>query len=99
MSMLLRALFHVLGLDDASGAFYLFWSGFFADTVIFVAAAAWYWRHTCHVGRCWRWGRLPAPGSAYTVCHRHHPDGPPTHAHILSLHRRHIEHASERPSP
>lgn len=69
-------LLQFFGLDNASGAAYLWWSGFFADVVIFAAGFGWYWKHTCHVARCWHWARHPVEGTPYTVCRKHHPDLP-----------------------
>lgn len=78
--ILARFLFHALGLDDGSGPWYLFWSGFFADVVIFSSAAFAVWgfwrRHNCHERGCWRWGRLPT-SEGWVVCSQHHPTGAP----------------------
>jgi hypothetical protein len=69
---------HLFGLDDASGAWYLWWSGFFADVSIFGSLGALYKHHMCHVHRCWRVGRVGVPGTHWVVCWRHHPDNAPT---------------------
>jgi hypothetical protein len=76
---------HVLGLDDASGYWYLWWSGIGADLgylAVFGALIAIVRKHACHVRRCWRIGRLPIDSSAWVVCHRHHPEEPPTAADV-----------------
>lgn len=77
MHWLTSWVFAVLGSRDESGAWYGLWSGFggaLPDVLILAAMAGWYWRHTCHVRRCWRVGRHPAAGGAVHLCRRHHPD-------------------------
>jgi hypothetical protein len=71
----LHFLSHWLGLDNASGALYLFWSGFFGDGPIIVALGAIWWRHNCHQKGCWRIARQQIDGSTHYVCHKHHPTG------------------------
>jgi hypothetical protein len=81
---------HVLGLDNLSGPFYGFWSGVGSDLgelTIIGAAASIYWRHTCHVKRCYRIGRHPVQGTPHVVCRKHHPTGEPTHEEILRQHK------------
>ncbi len=72
---------HVLGLDNAGGNFYLFWSGFGANFAEFAMVGA-LWgivrKHNCHIRRCPRIGRFPVEGTQFTVCQRHHPDDAPT---------------------
>lgn len=65
---LLWWLLHVLGVDDASGSWYLFWSGFFADVTIFAAVGIWLSRHRCHESGCWRLGH---PVNGIVHCRRH----------------------------
>ena len=68
---------HHLGMDNASGGYYLFWSGFGSDITEFalvgglvgVARA-----HNCHVKGCWRIGKHPH--GLYKLCSRHHPEVP-----------------------
>lgn len=58
-------LIHWLGLDDAAGRPYLFWSGAGSDLAylgIFWALAR---KHNCHQPRCWRLGRLPVEGTSW----------------------------------
>lgn len=62
-----------MGLSNASGGQYLFWSGIFGDTTILAGALLLYWKHTCHVGRCWRLGLHKVDGTPYTTCRTHHP--------------------------
>jgi hypothetical protein len=91
VTQLVRALLHFMGLDDGTGPWYLFWSGFGAnlgELAIVFAAVAFYRRHTCHVHRCWRLGRHPVEGSAHVVCRRHHPEGAPTPDQVRERHRQ-----------
>lgn len=77
---------HVLGLDSASGPWYLWWSGVCGDLSLLGAAAVVIRRHQCHVRRCWRIGRHGIDG--YVVCRRHHPALPtraPTAADVAAL--------------
>lgn len=73
---------HLLGLDSASGSWYLWWSGAGADLgelAIVGGLFAHYKRHTCHVNHpqfCWRPGTHPVDGSPFRVCGRHHPQVP-----------------------
>lgn len=62
---------HILGLDDASGPWYLLWSGIFGDVSLFGAALVLVRKHQCHVRWCWRIGRHPA--GSFVVCRVHHP--------------------------
>jgi hypothetical protein len=72
-------LFHLLGLDG--GDWYNFFSGIFGVLVfgggLLTTAYVTARKHNCHQPGCWRVGRLPVQGTAYVVCHRHHPS-PPT---------------------
>lgn len=74
--MIWHWLLHVLGVDDVSGRWYGFWSGFGSDLSEFglVAALAGLLRqHNCEVKGCWRLGRH-ATAAGHHVCRRHHPD-------------------------
>jgi hypothetical protein len=62
---------YVLGLTNASGGWYLWWSGFFGDVTIFAGLFALYFKHNCHVRGCWRVAKHVVDGSPY--CSRHHP--------------------------
>lgn len=62
---------HVFGLDNASGPWYLAWSGFVGDLSLLGAAVTLYRKHNCHQPRCWRIGRFP--DGEWHVCGRHHP--------------------------
>ena len=79
-------LVHVLGIDNPSGRWYGFWSGFGSDigqVVIIGGLITIVRRHKCHVHRCWRVGRHPVTGTPHVVCRKHHPDGPLTHQQLL----------------
>jgi hypothetical protein len=86
------AVLHWLGLDNGSGAPYLWWSGFGSDLselAIFGAVIGGYRKHNCHIDKCWRLGKHPITGTPYTVCARHHPDVPNGGvklSHVVSAH-------------
>ncbi len=63
-------LLHWLGLDNASGAQYLFWSGIFGDVTIFAAGIGLYFHNQCHDETCKRWGRHKVNGSPYCKLHK-----------------------------
>jgi len=79
-----NAVGHLLGLDDPSGGWYLFYSGigsFLPSLAIlggFINLAR---RHNCAVHGCWRVGRHKV--DSHMVCRLHHPDGP-LRAHELA---------------
>lgn len=76
---------HVLGLDDGTGPWYLFWSGVGADLgelAIVGGLISIYRRHQCHVKPCIRIGRHKMDGTDWVVCARHHPTGAPTVADL-----------------
>lgn len=90
--MIWHWLLHVMGVDNVSGPWYGFWSGFGSDIgelAIVGSLLAVVRRHNCHVRRCWRVGRHPVAGTGYMVCRRHHPEDSPSHGDVL---RRHAEH-------
>lgn len=64
-------LMHWLGLDNASGPQYLFWSGFFGDVTIFGAAIGLYLHKNCHVPGCLMVGHANDKGVVY--CKKHNP--------------------------
>jgi hypothetical protein len=84
----------VTGINNETGKWYAFWSGFGANfgevTLLAGVLAAWH-RVNCHTKGCWRIGRQQVAGTTLVVCRKHHPDGKPTHEHILELHRAHME--------
>lgn len=70
---------HLLGLDNLSGPWYGFWSGFGSDVgevTIFAGLIAVYRRHNCHIRGCPRIGHHQVEGTEWVVCRRHHPDLP-----------------------
>ncbi len=87
---------HILGIDNVSGAWYAFWSGFGSDlgeVAIVGSLLAAYRRHTCHVDSprfCWRPGVHPVEGTPYKVCKRHHPRVPDAVSahHIAQAHQQ-----------
>jgi hypothetical protein len=85
---------HWLGLDNASGPIYSFWSGFFGDVTILVGAVVVIYRlkkhvHTCHVDGCRKLAVHPVEGTPYVVCRKHHPSVPEkvTYQHVVKLHK------------
>jgi hypothetical protein len=66
-------LLHSSGVDDGSGAWYLWWSGFFSNVAIFAAFFVALRRLNCHEPHCWRIGRFPVVGTPYHTCTKHHP--------------------------
>jgi hypothetical protein len=87
---------HIFGLDNGGGTPYLFYSGVggIIERLLELAVLALILlrRHNCHVTRCYRIGRAPVQGTPWHVCWHHHPEGRPTHDHVVTLHRRHREH-------
>lgn len=89
--MIQHWLSHWLGLDNASGSVYLWWSGLFGDVTILSIPIVLLRKHNCNIHKCWRLGRHAVEGTTFKVCRAHHPDGHLTHAHLLNLHRQHQE--------
>lgn len=78
---------HILGMDNLSGQWYGFWSGFGSDVGELAIVGALYTqvrRHNCHVRKCWRVGRHKVYGTDFVVCRMHHPDGDPTPHDVLT---------------
>jgi len=66
-------LLHILGIDDVSGRWYGFWSGFGSDISEIALLGGLYGlarKHQCHQHHCWRIGRHTVDGSPW--CDRHH---------------------------
>lgn len=79
----MNAIAHFFGLDNGSGALYLFWSGVAGDAAL-VAWMPVVWaiarRHNCHTPGCWRIGRFPfsdADNTQWHFCKTHHPADAP----------------------
>jgi hypothetical protein len=89
------------GVDDVSGVYYGFWSGFGSDLaefgIIGAIGTALYQvvrKYNCHEPGCWRVGTHPAAGGQFMLCYRHHPDFQgrrPTHDLIARLHQEDAE--------
>ena len=84
---MVHAIAHILGLDNASGPWYLWWSGACADLGMIGAAYTLIRRHNCEVHHCWRIGRH-ATAAGHRVCARHHPEDQITAAVVASAHEQ-----------
>lgn len=90
---------HVMGVDNVSGRWYGFWSGFGGDVAILGSILAspilLYRKHDCGVRWCWRLGRHefkePDTGIVHMLCRKHHPEHPGRKA-ITSTELRHQYH-------
>lgn len=74
---------------DGNSPHYLFWSGAGSDIselAIIGAVLAGLHRVNCHVKGCWRVGRQHVAGTAWVVCHHHHPAGAPGHQAVIEAH-------------
>jgi hypothetical protein len=67
---------HHLGLDNGSGGWYLFWSGFGSDLGYLAGFGALFRVVNCHEPGCWRVGKHLHGGGVYRFCAKHHPDVP-----------------------
>lgn len=80
------------GTVNEPGPYYGFWSGFGSFVPFAVPVTAWYWHHTCHVGRCLRPGKheYEMDGVTRKLCSRHHPhvDGALTAQNVVDHHAR-----------
>lgn len=79
---------HWLGLDNASGPVYLWWSGAAADIselAILGGLVSIYRRHQCEVVRCLRLGRHKT-AAGHMTCRRHHPEEHLTAAAVRAAH-------------
>lgn len=63
-----------LGLGNAAGGQYLFWSGIVGDFGLFGVALTLLRKHNCEVRGCPRMARH-ATAAGHKVCRRHHPEG------------------------
>lgn len=84
----MHALVHILGLDNGSGYWYLFWSGSAADIselAILAGLFSIYRRHQCEVVGCLRLGRHRT-AARHVVCRRHHPDDHLTAETVVAAH-------------
>lgn len=65
-------LLHWMGLDNASGPAYLFWSGIGSDITEFAILGTiikLYWQHKC--ATCWRIAHHAVKGTPWKTCHKH----------------------------
>jgi len=66
-------LLHIMGVDDVSGRWYGFWSGFGSDLAELAAglsiAGAYAKHHECHQKGCWRMGHPDGDGEVF--CRKH----------------------------
>ena len=84
---------HYFGIDNVSGPWYAFYSGFgsiIVPPVLTAVPITWVLlrKHNCHVHRCWRIGRQAVEGTTFVVCRKHHTKGKPTAEHIHQVHRQ-----------
>lgn len=86
MSGVLHWLGNWMGLENASGPIYSFWSGIFGDASILAVPFVIWRTRNCHVHGCIRLGKHPVKGTQYKVCRKHHPDGHLTHDKVLADH-------------
>ena len=71
-------LLHYTGINDTSGPWYGFWSGFGSDIaeITLVAGVIAFFRHrNCHVKGCWRLGHAD-PKHGWPACRLHHSNPP-----------------------
>jgi hypothetical protein len=81
-------LLHYLGIDDVSGSWYGFWSGFGSDLGEFAIVFSLFSlvkHRTCEVHHCWRLG-VHATAANHRVCRRHHPDDHLTASAVREAH-------------
>lgn len=78
---------HWLGLDNASGAIYLFWSGIGADLGYLAIVGGLYRHRNCEIQGCPRLGRRTS-AAGHLLCRKHHPDGPLTVEAAHAAHRK-----------
>src|SRR5690348_10908503 len=98
-------LVHTLGVDYGvtygHWVWYNFWSGWAGSFAVGLIAyfTLFYWHHTCHAAwYCFRWGKFPAAGGTFMLCHKHHPDLVGKRPYLELIHRLHREHTHGRSS-
>lgn len=82
---MLGLLSHVLGLDNSSGSWYLFWSGFGGDlseVAIIGGLYSLYQSRTCDLKGCHRLATVKVKDTDWTVCRKHAPTGRPSVADL-----------------
>jgi hypothetical protein len=94
---------HVLGVDDPTGRWYAWWSGFAGDVTLVAAiltAPYVQWkRNNCQVRRCWRFGRHPFTDEGVTrhLCYLHHPDVQDRQLTVRHLQEKHHLYVGRKP--
>lgn len=82
---------HILGLDNAAGAWYLFWSGSGANftrfTLLLTGPVVLWRRYNCEVAGCHRLGRHKT-AAEHMVCRKHHPEDHLTAEQVAEHHWR-----------
>jgi hypothetical protein len=63
----------ITGVDNPSGKWYAFWSGFASDIPLVGGLILLFRKHVCHQPGCYRIGRHAIEGTPYIVCKKHHP--------------------------
>lgn len=72
---MLHGIAYWLGLTNAGGTPYLFWSGIMGDLGM-IGGVAVLWRHLeCHADGCHRPALHHVHGTQFKVCRGHHPTG------------------------
>jgi len=92
--VVLNWLLHTFGLDDGSGAWYLFWSGIVGDLALVGGLWVLLRRLNCHAAGCWRIGIHHVVGTPYVTCRKHHPivpTGRVTAEQIARVHQGAVE--------
>lgn len=70
--VMIEWLYIFLGLDNVSGPYYAFWSGFGSDITEFAILGSLitiYRHHKC--AKCWRIAHHPVEHTHYKTCHKH----------------------------
>ena len=86
---MIQFLLHTFGMDDGSGAWYLFWSGIVGDLALFGAIGVLYRKLNCHAKGCWRVGLHHVDGTPYITCRKHHPTVPTGRVSVEHIHHAH----------
>lgn len=92
----MRWLAHILGLTNASGPWYLAWSGIVSDLPEFAIAALVWRRINCHARGCWRIGLHRVESTHFHVCRAHHPGHDGKRAYTAEQIAEHAERAGDR---
>lgn len=96
---MLHWLFHFFGLDDGSGAWYLFWSGPVGDAALLGGIFAGARLINCHTHGCWRLARYHVVDTPYKTCRKHHPIVPDDKRAVTQAHIHETRKATGRPMP